>query len=499
MTSEAAIRAKILVMDRHFLYLPLYLAQFDDPVIGKRPWFNKVPPQYSLEVTLPQRDSDHNDSAVFGQLMEARLSSSDVMFAACDPTVLFGRQDGNAMMAASLVASSAFWAVNHDADNVRLVSDLSSFDKILCYEPGTTSNLIARRIAKRDTNKLHIVRSTDEIPQLEKLGEGTLALSPEVLKIANLVYGPLRPGEKRAKIVLELSTSKEFSNVLTTVLFTRVEVLEKHPELVCGVLAALQSALLAIHAGHPMVKAAATNSYRDAFHLDEALAIASSGNVFPETIHVRHDRWQRASEFYYISQAMAEGRDKSTLTKAEQRKTEEIYEKAVLDRVLRGLVAEAITRGFREALDSGDALSAAAWTSRRRLWAALGLLVAGFVAGIVFVSTTAPLGNKIAIGVSWTLAMLAGWWLGELAGYRKWSLGYAAHWVSFVLSWWALHELAVARAMPDAHFLPGIKLGDGLATGILTLAGGWAIAFGLFVHKQVSGRAKKAARVGHEH
>jgi len=232
MTSKAAISVKILVMHRHFLYLPLYIAQFDDPSIGKQPWFGKVPSQYSLEVSLPERESDRTDTAVFDQLMDAQLHSSDVMFAVCDPTVLIGRQDENAMMAASLVTSSAFWAVNHDARNVRLVSDLSSFDKILCYRPGTTSNLIARSIVKQNTSKLLEVGNTEEIPRLEAMGEGTLALSPEVLKIANLVYGPTRPGEKRAKIVLDLSTSKEYSNVLTTVLFTRAEVLDNHPELV---------------------------------------------------------------------------------------------------------------------------------------------------------------------------------------------------------------------------------------------------------------------------
>src|SRR5437899_11072713 len=121
-------------MDRHFLYLPLYVAQFDHPSSGKRPWFGKVPPQYSIEVTPPERESDRKDKAVFDRLMDSQLVSSDVMFAACDPTVLLARSDENAMMAAALIASSAFWAVNHDAGSVRLVSDLSSLGRILYYE-----------------------------------------------------------------------------------------------------------------------------------------------------------------------------------------------------------------------------------------------------------------------------------------------------------------------------------------------------------------------------
>ena len=498
MTATANIKVTILLMNRHFLYLPLYVAQFDHPKSSKLPFFGKVPPQYSVEVRLAQRQSSRTDKGVFAELMDARLGSSSIMFAVCDPTVLLARPDKNARMAASLITSSAFWAVNHDAKDVRLVSDLSSFNQILCYERGTTSNLIARRIAKGSKDKLRVVQSTDEIQQLDKLGEGTLAISPELLNIANLVFGPPRPGVKRAEIVLELCTTKEFSNVLTTALFTRAEVVEKHPELVSGVLAALQSALLAIHAGHPLVKECARYNFTDAFCLDEALAIANSGNVFPETIHVRRDRWQRACEFYYISQAIAVKREKSTLTKAEELQAEKLYGQAVLDRELRSLVTKAITRGFLEALGGGDAASAAgAWrTSRRVVWA-FGLVAAGFGARHVLAAAVAP-DAKIAMGVSWALMLVAGWWSGELVGYRKPSRGHAAHWVSFVLMWWALHELVVPPTLPNAHFLPGLSLDGALAGGILTLAGGWVIAVGLFVRDQVSKEGRKTSSAGHE-
>jgi hypothetical protein len=488
------IRVTILVMDRHFLYLPVYLAQFDHPESGKLPFFGKVPPQYSVEVTLPQRTSDRTDAAVFDALMDARLGSSDIMFAVCDPTVLLGRQDKNALMAASLISSSAFWAVNHNAQNVRLVSDLSSFDRIICYGEKTTSNLIARRIVKRDTNKLIVVNSTDEIERLENLGEGTLAISPELLKIANLIHGPHRPGEKRAEIVLELCTTKEFSNVLTTALFTRAEVVETHPELVSGVLAALQSALLAIHAGHPMVAECARHSYTDTFCLDEALAIAIRGNVFPETIQVRRDRWQRACEFYYISHAMAAGQDKSKLTKFEELKAEEIYQQAVLDPRLKRLVAKAITSGFLVALDDENRASADRATRLSRqvvVWALL--LVAGFGGGVVFSAPVAA-SSQIAMGASWAMMLLAGWWTGNLVGYRKPSLGYAVHWVSFVLSWWALHEIFIRRILPNAYFLVGVELGDVGAGALLALGLAIGTAVGVYIRSESSKEAKKAKK-----
>lgn len=474
MAAKANIRVEILIMGRHFLYLPLYLAQFEHRKSRKLPFYGEIPPQYSVKVRVAPRERDRTDAAVFGALMDARLSSSDIMFAACDPTVLLARQDKNALMAASLISSSAFWAVNHDAKNVRLVSDLSAFERILCYEEKTTSNLIARRIVKRDTDKLHVVNSTDEIWALNEFGEGTLAISPEVLNIANLISRELGPGEKRADIVLELCTTKEFSNVLTTALFTRAEVVEKHPELVSGVLAALQSALLAIHAGHPIVAECAGHNYKDAFYLDKALEIANRGNVFPETILVRHDRWQRACEFYYISHALAEGKEKRTLATGEELVVEQLYKQAVEDRGLRMLVTEAITRGFSRAFGGGHAASADGngRTSRLGVIWAFVLLAAGFATRHVFGAAIDP-DAKIAMA-SWVVMLFAGWWSGELACYRKPSSLYAAHWAAFGLLWWALHELVVQ----DAHFLPGVVLNDALAGGILTLAGGWAIAAG---------------------
>jgi hypothetical protein len=452
------------MMDRHFLYLPVYIAQYN----GKLPFFGKVPPEYSVEVAVQSRERDRNDAAVFKALMDARLGSGDdIMFAVCDPTVLLERQDERALMAASLISSSAFWAVNHSAQNVKLVSDLSSFDRIICYGDKTTSNLIARTIVKRDKSKLIEVASTKEIETLESLGEGTLAISPELLKIANLVYGPLGPGEKRAEIVLELCTTKEFSNVLTTALFTRTEVIEKHPKLVTGVLAALQSALLAVHAGHPMVAECARRNYKDTFHLDEALAIASRGNVFPETIQVRRDRWQRACEFYYISQALATGRDKSTLTKAEQRNAEELYQRAVLHPGLKMLVDKAITSGFHGTLaGQNDASADRAKRISSQVAASVLLLLAGFGGGLLFSGAVDPI-SKAVMGASWLMMLVIGWWIADFAGYRIPSRAYGVHWVFFVLSWWALHEFLILRIRPDAHFIPDFPLDKEVAAVLL--------------------------------
>lgn len=491
-TSESTF-VKILVMDRHFLYLPLYLAQFDHPDSGKIPWFGEVPSKYSIEITVPTRDTDRTDKAVFDALVDSRLASSDIMFAACDPNVLLARQDKNAMIAASLVASFAFWAVNHDPGDIRLVSELSSFDKILCYKPGTTSNMIARWIAKLDTDKLEVVNSRQEITEMENRGGRSLAISPEVLQIANSIYGPLDRNGKRTQIVLDLCNTKEFSNVLTTVLFTRSEVVEKYPDLVSGILTALQRALLAIHAEHPMVGECVRRAYRDAHRLDEALEIAKRGNVFPETIHVRHDRWQRACEFYYISQSMARGEDNYTPTTEEQRQAEQLYERSVLDRSLRHLVNNGIMRGFRATLeDDGGELVADHATGQMLTWVIV-LSAAAFGIGQLFAASLG-LETKLVVGLSWGLMLLTGWWLGEYACFQKPSRGYIAHWISFVLIWWVIHEIALLRGLPDAHFLAGVTLDGAFQTIILALAGSWLVGSMLFRFQTVN-EVRKAKNV----
>lgn len=492
--SNETIRVKILVMERHFLYLPVYLAQFDCPKHGKEPFYGKVPSKYSVEVTPPQRTGGRSDAAVFDALMDARLGSSDIMFAICDPTVLLSRQDKTAMMAASVISSSAFWAVNHNAHGVTLVSDLSSFERIICYGEKTTSNLIARRIVKRETDKLVVVEGTQEIEALERHGEGTLAISPELLKIANLIHGPQRQGEKRAEIVLELCTTKEFSNVLTSALFTREEVVEQHPDLVVGVLAALQTALLAIHARHPIVAECARHNYSDAYCVDQALDIAIRGSVFPETVQVRRDRWQRACEFYFTSRAIAGGQDKDGLTEDEGLLAEQLYTKAVLHPNLKRLVTQAITIGFSGVL--GDDGVAAASTERRksRQLVARGLLLAaGFAGGLVFSAPASP-ASRLVLGLSWAVMLGAGWRMGELIGFRKPSLAYLVHWASFGLSWWALHELLITRILPDAHFLAGVPFDDAVTGALLGLGLGVLTAVDGFVLSEKGKAAGTAAR-----
>ncbi len=470
LASNQRINVRVLVMGRHFLYLPLYIAQADIAEVGKAPYFGMVPERYAIEIKPPERKEDRTDAGVFDALMDARLGSSDIMFAACDPNVLLARPADDARMIASLVSSSAFWAVNHEDRAIQLVSDLNQFDRIICYGEKTTSNLIARRIARGRTDKLIKVEPLDEIGELEKEGPGALAISPELLTIAGLPHAPLKRGERRLKMVLNLCTCKEFSNVLTTALFTRAEVVDRHPELVSGLLAALQCSLVAIHSGNPKVVECVKHIYRDAYHREEALRMARESNVFPETIQVRPDRWQRACEFSYISHAIAENRQKKELNKTEALYVEELYRRSVCDGDVARIVSESIGRGFtadfdgrqQEPIDAAEQVS-----SWRRVLSATGLLMIG--AGMAQpLSAGCSIGSFVTAG-SWLAMLCVGWWTSALARYRKHSAKYVGHWIVLAITWWAIHELIVATTIGDASFIRGVTPNPLAASAIFTV------------------------------
>jgi len=226
-----------------------------------------------------------------------------------------------------------------------------------------------------------------------------------------------------------------------------------------------------------MVKAAAEHNYRDAFHLDEALLIAANGNVFPETIHVRRDRWQRASEFYFISKAMAEGRDKTTLTKSEQTKAEEIYQASVLDARLQEITARSISSGFNDALETSDALSVARRIPRWMAAIMAIVVVGSFVIGLVYGATIGSAVAKFTVSAIWIASFLLGWLLSEQMGFRNRPFLNTWHWAVMFFGGWAIGEKIRLNVIPGAHFMPGYELGTDLATLILSIAVPWV--FGL--------------------
>ena len=467
--NNSKIKVQILVMERHFLYLPLYLAEYECKEKGKQSFYGKLPSQYEVIVKPLDRKIKKSDAAVFGALMDSRIGSSDLMFAACDPTVILARPDKNALMAASLISSSAFWAINHNAENVRVVSDLSSFDKIICYGEKTTSNLIARRIVKNNTEKLKEVNPRGEIDYLNELRDGELVITPELLTIANLLHGTLGPGQKRCEIVLNLSSTKEFSNVLTTALFTRAEVVEQHPKLVAGVLTALQLALNAIKGQHEIVADCIQDNYRDAFFQDKALEIARTSNVFPETIEIRRDRWLRACEFYYISHAIAEGRNKNTLNKKEELVGENVYEQAVLDRSLQRLVRKAIAHAFTERYDEQQNGNDEAATNTS-VWYTLYtfvIITAAFAIGHICAANV-PFTEKLVMACSWGALVLAQFYFTRTFSSRIGGGFCQAEQVVFAISWWAAHELVIKHVIPNAHFIGGVELSNTISYFLLS-------------------------------
>ena len=52
------VKVRILLMERFFLYLPLFIAKSDlEKPFRKRPFFGMVPEKYDSKVALPERDA----------------------------------------------------------------------------------------------------------------------------------------------------------------------------------------------------------------------------------------------------------------------------------------------------------------------------------------------------------------------------------------------------------------------------------------------------------
>jgi len=160
-------------------------------------------------------------------------------------------------------------------------------------------------------------------------------------------------------------------------------------------------------------------------------------------------------------------------------RAEHLYEKAVLDPRLRRIVGDAITWAFREDFVGIAAVGKRPDLTRRMPlgWAA-GLVVAGLAGGHVLAAATTT-AAKMSMAASWAALLFCGWGSGRLFRYREKSRFYAAHWIFFTLSWWAIHELVATAVGSEAHFLGRIPLAGPLAGGVLTVASALVIGLGL--------------------
>lgn len=299
---------RIVLMERHFLYLPMLLA-------AKKNFYSAIPAGYrvALDVTANSTDDD-----AINMLMDRSARNSDVWFAVCDPAAAlkFAEADPKPAVLAALVTNTAFWAVNHDANPARNVAGLNAFDRLVCFAKGTTSFAIANAILKMapgNKPSLYVVKPKQELVTLVDRGDKTLVLSPDILGIEALT----RDSHKGIRVQLALGRTAEFSNMLVTALVGLDDIVRLHPNLVSGLLSAIYCALLETKTrsndAFECVSAAfgqfiptisvdpAQETAEKRECIETALKIAEDAGVFPATITIARPQWSRAVEMAFRS------------------------------------------------------------------------------------------------------------------------------------------------------------------------------------------------------
>lgn len=267
-------RVTIVQTAHHFLYLPVHYALHAN-------CFGCVPDRYDLSLLSAPGGTDRK---AYQLLKQGRAESHNYIgFAVADPAELLHDQDAHIsppVVLAGLITNSSFWAVDRRSHTVRFIKDLAAFDKIIAFSEGTTSNGIARRIY-RDAKKDPAIISVEtgaELTTLTTSAKGTMALTPDVLGLDKL----LADQSDVYHVDLVLGKTPEYNNVLVTALLSRTDVVEEHPELVRGLLKAIQRATLLVRFADPEVVKYAMDTYGESeTRILGALHRAADAQVFP--------------------------------------------------------------------------------------------------------------------------------------------------------------------------------------------------------------------------
>jgi hypothetical protein len=281
---------KIVTMDSHFLYIPLFYAE-------SKNYFGLLPPNYKITII---RSSERTDSSAFSMLMDTTSNKHQTIdFAVCDPACVLEANYGAGpfpVVLAELISNTAFWAIDRTSPPTSFLKDLERFTSIIAFHPGTTSYGIAKRISRRAGRKQTPIKSVfpnEELHALRASDSGTVALSPDILGIDDLLAN-----FDEFKVYLALGTTREYNSVLLTGLMTRDDVVRDHRDLVVGILTSLQQAMVLIKQMTPEVVTYANLRF-SGYGEDQvvrAFKRAEEGNVFPSSIEVREAHWMNSAQ-----------------------------------------------------------------------------------------------------------------------------------------------------------------------------------------------------------
>ena len=418
---KTAQKVRVCVMSPYFLYLPASYA------IATRCFGLLNAEEYELEEKQAWPHAMQSDDGVLQILSSGAREYENVWFALCDPTLLLKSEAAASFRSlrviATIVSSSAFWAVNHNSRKCELLSELAQFEKIIAYRAGTTSHAIAKKILKHKATtdpatEIIEVDAGNEQMKFTESGEGTLMISPSVDDIEWLLRS-----DRNYHVMLEIGKTPEFSNLITTALLVRQEVIQDHPKLVQTLLTGIQLALNSIHEQHLDTLAFAKKSTLYGEYAEHALKRAIESNVIPHSIEVHKDAWFRAARNYYSSEL--EDVDDSELERKMQ-KAVEIY-KCCIEPVIK-LNKDARKEAKRVAQLSQEKRIIPTWLVVTNI-VFIVLVVCGILS-LVFGFTTEAIILAIAIFVGYISQHIV---LQNKLGIGFISLSTFSHWISITL------------------------------------------------------------------
>lgn len=300
---------EIIQMARHFLYLPFYFAASE-----KINFFNFLPSRSEIALRTSKLATD---SDTYARLMDTGSAiNAHVDFAITDPVQILPQYGNSApvsgsrpVVLAAMITNAAFWAVDRRTHEVAFLRDLAKFDQIIAFKEGTTSYGIAHRIFKDAAKPENILKvdSPTELTALTDSNPGTVALSPNLLGIVDLLWEDSR----RFNLDLALGTTPEYSNVMVTALVTRSDVIKEAPDVVRGLVRALQRSMTFVRLSAPEVVEFALGYFNepDRRKIEKALQWAADADVFPATIAVSKGHWMNAARAAADSLGLAHGPD----------------------------------------------------------------------------------------------------------------------------------------------------------------------------------------------
>jgi hypothetical protein len=284
---------KIVVMTKHFLYLPLYYAHY-------RNYFGFLPATHHIDKIVQSRDQ--TDLSAFEMLMDTTSEENrDIDFAVADPTCILDHPRGAGpapIVLAELISNTAFWAIDRRSRAMQLVKEIGQFDNIISFHPGTTSYGIASRIyrdAGRPDALKRSIRKVDpgkELIALKKSEKNTIALSPDILGIDDLVST-----NTDFNIDFIFANSPEYTSVLITGLLSRTDVVDEKHALIVGLLKALHQSIKLIRQRMPDVIDFANSTFESSGieNVMRTLNRIDEAHIFPASVEVDQVHWINAA------------------------------------------------------------------------------------------------------------------------------------------------------------------------------------------------------------